>query len=461
MKSITSLLRGYVAIIFVSAFISCGSNDKGHDKTAVKKVKAASSSFTIGLKALGTPSIPLVQSGAWAIQGNKLLLIGGRLQGFHGITLNDTIFNQRYANRSIWVINLSDFSYSQLNLNIKNPRLLPLSASSMEFVQDNDSLYIVGGYGINSIGSFQSNYTFRTIYVISVSAMINAVETQGNPEQAIIAAGDSPVLQVTGGALFKTGSTFYLMFGQNYPKVYNPGTTGTYTNAIRVFSLNNNSEVTVTSTCTDTLLHRRDLNAVTFIQQSGNFFAGLGGVFTPKDDGYQQPVYYFPNGGNCKIIQDTLKQLTNQYTCAQVSIYDAANNTHTIALLGGIGKYMYNPLLRKWQNGDNGAKLPFVKSITQMICTNNVMQQKIQLPPSQPEMPYYIGANAIFIPDSSLLYQQGVIDYSKITADTTVIGLLYGGIQAQRPTSGPAYPTSVNKTIYQVLLYRDASSIGK
>ena len=49
-----------------------------------------------------------------------------------------------------------------------------------------------------------------------------------------------------------------------------------------------------------------------------------------------------------------------------------------------------------WENGDDGAKLPFVKSITQMEWKNGTLIQFNQEPPTTPELPKLIGANAIF-----------------------------------------------------------------
>jgi hypothetical protein len=138
-----------------------------------------------------------------------------------------------------------------------------------------------------------------------------------------------------------------------------------------------------------------------------------------------------------------------------ISIFDSPSNSNTTVLLGGIGKYQYHVSTGTWENGDKGAKLPFVKTITQMVYKNAVMKQLIQIPPNNPELPDLVGANAIFIPSSNLIYANKTIDYSKINADSTSIGIMYGGIVSQIPTSSELYPTSLSKKLYQVYLVKN------
>jgi hypothetical protein len=233
------------------------------------------------------------------------------------------------------------------------------------------------------------------------------------------------------------------------------GVNGNYTCAVRKFNFTGNDITDTVSYIDTTLLHRRDLPVAPVIQNQNGFYAAFGGVFSNNDDGFQNPVYLDLNGGKISVKKDTLIQLTNQYNCAMVSVFDAASNSNITALLGGIGKYQYHPETHSWEDGDGGAKLPFVKTITQMIYYNGVMHQQIQLPPESPELPDLAGANAIFIPDENYIYSDRTIDYSKITADTTRIGLMYGGIKATGPTSSPFYPTSVNNTVYEVYLYKN------
>jgi hypothetical protein len=408
--------------------------------------------FTVRLREIVTPrEIPLVQSCAWAVNGNKLLIVGGLTEGFHGLNQDQPTFGSKFVNSSLIVINLDTFEYRSLSIKDLGPQWQPLISSNMQFVQDGEVLYIAGGYGPKAPTDKQSNYTFPVMTALDLPTLINAVETGSDSGKGILASAESEIFRVAGGELFKSGEAFYLAFGQDFSKLYDPGTSGDYISDIRIFSFED-QKLKEIGICKDPNLHRRDLNAVAIMQNSGIIYAGLGGVFDPSDNGYMQPVLFDPTQPNCGIRLDPLRQVTNQYSCAHASIFDEGSNTCVTVLMGGIGQYQYHPETGEWENGDNGAKLPFVKSISQIYYTGGQMQQYIQLPPDQPEMPKLIGANAIFIPNNKLLNANGFIDYGKINLGESVIGLFYGGIESQLPTSSEIYPTSVNKILYEVII---------
>lgn len=445
----------WMAVIVLS---SCNNTDQ--QKQGTKALQSSPPSFTISLKPAQlktalSDSFPFLQSFAWARQGNKILLLGGRIQGFHGRT-GTNIFPEKKANGSVWVIDLSDFSYHGLALDKTYPQNLQFFSSNMEFFQDGDTLYMAGGYGPAAITSSQSNHTFDRMVALSVSKTIRMVESRRADEFATapLASVSSSFLKVAGGELVKNKGIFYLMFGQNFEGAYNAGKTGIYTNAIRQFRLNEGA-ITDTSSYIDSNLRRRDLPLATVIQPNGLFYAAFGGVFSKDGDGFANPVYINPDPFTVRV--DTVQQLTNNYDCAIVSIYDPSSTTNINILLGGIGKYQYDAAKQQWQHGDGFMLLPFVRSITQMQFQNGVMKQYIQLPPLQPEMPGFLGANAVFFPHADLMNSNGVIDYSKIVADTTSIGYMYGGIRSLRPTSTDAYPTSVNRIIYEVFLNKNST----
>lgn len=138
------------------------------------------------------PSIPGLQSAAWARSGNKVLLIGGRKTGFHGLSGLDTIFNSRLANKSIYVLDMSTWTSTELKLNPKDQSMLQFFSSNMEFFQDKDTLYIVGGYGTTKITGSRSDFTFDKMLAINVPLMISQVESQGDPQKAILYTIQSP-----------------------------------------------------------------------------------------------------------------------------------------------------------------------------------------------------------------------------------------------------------------------------
>lgn len=444
--------------LFSIVLYYAGNDTREGQTMPLRKSLAASPSFTIALKPVTLKkAIPFLQSCAWARAGDKVLLIGGRIEGFHGLSELDTIFNSRKANTSAWVLNLTDFSAHEMPLDQKDPFMLQFFSTSMEFFQDKDTLYLVGGFGLRKPGGIKSNHTFDRMVAIQVSKMIQAVETKGSIRKAILDVASSPFVQVTGGELKKTGNLFYLMFGQKYDTVYTEQTSGVYTSALKKFRFTKGT-ITDTSAYRNSILHRRDLTLASLSRKQGNLYLALGGVFTTAGDGYQNPIYLDLNEFSAKT--DTLKQITNQYDCAFATIYDQLSGTNAILLMGGIGMYQYDAKTKKWEHGDGGELLPFVKSITQIKYQNGKLSQHVQLPPLEAEMPGFIGANAIFFPFSKLLYSNGVIDYQKLKGDSVAIGYVYGGIKSSFPSSDFT-PTTINNTVYQVVLYKTAGSRKK
>jgi hypothetical protein len=447
-----------IAFAFACNNPSPNSGQKDSARTEIF-TSAMPPSFTIDVKARAGASLPSLQSFVWARQGNKILLLGGRTEGFHGRTLPDSSFKTSKANQSVFLIDLDVMQAWEMPLKMNDPEQRQFASTNMQFCQSGDRLYVVGGFGIKNQNDSRSNYTFDRLVAISINALIKQVQlgVKGSILKAIAGRATSPFLQVAGGEMIFLNNHFYLMFGQNYDALYDAGITGKYTSAIRQFSFTGNNIIDTLSYVDSSKLHRRDLPMASVIQKSKTFYAAYGGVFSANDDGYQNPVYLNVGGGKIVVFQDTLLQKTNQYDCAIVSIFDSIYNCNTSVLLGGIGKYQFHPETQKWEDGDGGAKLPFVKTITQMKFYNNTMHQDIQLPPQRPELPDFVGANAVFFPDTTYLYANHIqtIDYNKLTNDTTRIGIMYGGIKASAATSSEFYPTSLNKTIYDVYVYKN------
>ena len=454
MKNIT-VVHILLLTSMIISIMSCSNNNQNTSQNEITEENINIPSFTISVKPISTDNkFPLLQSFAWARYKNKLLLIGGRTEGFHGQSELDTVFSVHKANSSIWVIDLNTFSSSELPLDLNDPNWLQFTSSNMEFCQQGDNLFLVGGYGREKVTDYQSNYTFDQITRVNIPEMIAEVEkgSSGNPGIAVTGIANDPLLQVAGGELKIQNDIFYLMFGQNYKGAYEMGLTGDYTDEVRLFKFDGNS-ISDTHTFQDSILHRRDLNVETVQQSEGPFYVAYGGVFTADNNGFENPIRIYPNNGNPIInLDDSISQKTSQYNCAIASIYDPNSNSNIHVLFGGIGRYQYDETTGTWEDGDDGAKLPFVKTITQMIWNKGLLQQRIQLPPGEPALPALLGANAIFISNPEFEYADNVIDYSKITKKGQSIGILYGGIKSSRPTSSSIYPTSVNPEIYEVIV---------
>jgi hypothetical protein len=329
---------------------------------------------------------------------------------------------------------------------------MPFRCSNVQFCQDGDTLFMAGGFGPQQVTDKQSNYTAPYFMAISVSGMIAQVAAgaSGNAASAVLSYINNPYVQVTGGEMVRDNGRFYIMFGQNYAGAYQPGLTGTYTSAIRSFMFSAGA-ISDTFSVFDPLLRRRDITVARVNRQQGALYAGFGGVFDANDNGYLNPVLMELDGRNTRVWMDTVQQLSNNYDCAHLGVYDAASDAHSTLLLGGIGAWQYNTNSGKWVYGDNGAKLPFVRSITRMQFQQGQFTQFMQVPPDAPQMPALLGANAIFVAENDLLFDAHSLDYTKLKTGTR-LGWMFGGILSQKPTSSSIYPTSVNRNWYEVYI---------
>jgi hypothetical protein len=394
--------------------------------------------------------IPSVHSNVWARSENKIVFFGGRADGFHGLIEIDNPFRSKMANDIIYVLNLDDLTYSWVQLDPNSEYFLQMTASNCQFCQNDDSLYLTGGFGRKSMDSKSSNYTFNSMLIFNIPELIESVENKSQPYSSISNCIEDDYLQVTGGKMKYLNGYFYLMFGQNFHEKYDVGITGEYTEAIRKFKIDGNS-LTQKSSLQYKYLHRRDLNVERLYNT--NYMIAYGGVFTKNNNGYPNPVQILADSNefSCKQMEN-IEQVSNQYDCAVVSVYDPQRNSNSHVFLGGIGKNQFHESTQSWECGDLGALLPFVQTITKMTWVDGVLLQDIQLPPASPQLPALLGANAMFFPDSSVMLEDNVVDYSKISSGTSPIGIFYGGIVSQRPTSSAIYPSSLNTKVYDVML---------
>jgi len=425
-----------------------------------KEAPEVQSTFQVSLRKHERPipaGFPFLHSTVAAQQGTEMLFIGGRIAGFHGISQEQEPFKTTKANQSIWTVDFTDLSFSELPLGLIYPDLIQFKGSSFLSYQDQDTLFIAGGYGPTDANAEESNTTYDQIIAIQVSRMIEEVKkgSAGNPRNAILKQTNTPLVQVAGGEMIRDNGIFYVLFGQNYQGSYVLSLSGEYTNSVRQFRWDGMA-ITDTASVTAANLRRRDLNVLRVEQRAGPLFVGYAGVFNKDDSGYSHPIYVRPNvNGQLEARENhDISQKTNSYKAAVASIYDAVLDRNTHVIMGGIGQFQYHPQTGQWEEGDNGAPLPFVKSITQMIWQNGVLTQYIQLPPAAAELPELLGANALFIPFPALQYSPGVIDYNKLSAGESSIGWFYGGIKSQKPTSNMIYPTSINSTLYEVILQK-------
>jgi Secretion system C-terminal sorting domain len=391
-----------------------------------------------------------LQSFAFGQHDGKWLIVGGRLDGLHRrqpFAAFDVVGNN---NMLIVVdpIQQQKWSMSMSSLPVEISE--QLSSTNMEFHQEGDYLYLIGGYGFNE--STSSRMTFDKLTAIHVPLVIEAVMNQTSLDGLFRQITDSE-FAVTGGHLKKINTTFYLLAGNkfdgNYNPMGNPTYTQTYTNAIRKFNLTDDG-TTITiqhlpSLVDEEHLHRRDYNATSQILPNGDEGISIfSGVFQPSINlPYLNSVTV--DGAGYSVVPD-FEQYYNHYHCAVLPIYSETNNEMHSIFFGGIAQY-YDSLGILVQD-DN---VPFVKTIARVTryADNSMMEFKLPI-----EMPDYLGAGSEFIPLETISqFVNGVIKLDDFTSDTTHVGYIYGGINSTAPNiffTNTGSQSSASSTIFKV-----------
>lgn len=390
--------------------------------------------FSVYVEPMSIPGMVGVQSFCYGTNNGKWLIVGGRTDGLHksmGMGMMGPPFPASSNNNQVIVVDplagqMWTTSTSTLPVDLKEQ----LGSTNMEYFQDGNFLYVLGGYGYKS--SLSSHKTFDKITAIDVPGLIDAV-INGNTISSYFRQYTDSNFQVTGGQLEKINDTYYLVGGQNFDGTYNSmgmgSFTQTYSNQIRKFTLTDDGTTLVVnhlqSITDNTNLHRRDFNMLPQILPSGE--EGLtvfSGVFQTVAD-----LPYL----NCVIIDsinysanNSFAQYFNQYQCANISMHSDSMNEMYNLFFGGMSQYYENS--GQLIQDDN---VPFVKTIACVKRSPTGIMNEYKLPI---ELPSFLGAGSEFIPDNNLsFYRNGVLKYDSLPNDTILAGYIYGGITSPSP----------------------------
>ena len=230
--------------------------------------------YSIKLKPVTVPNLPGLHSFVVAQSGGKWLVIGGRKDGLHARQPFNA-FPAASNNTDIYVIDINSQQFWLASVNSLATGLKEqLQSTNMNFYQDGDSLYIIGGYGYSNTAL--DHVTFPNLTSISVNGLISAIINSTTITPYFKQITDQK-FAVNGGQLGKIGGSFFLVGGHRFDGRYNPmgnpTYTQTYVDGIKKFSLNNSGaqlSYSNYSLITDQVhLHRRDYNLVPQIFPNG------------------------------------------------------------------------------------------------------------------------------------------------------------------------------------------------
>lgn len=420
-------------------------------------VKSQTTPFNIYIEPMNISELGGLQSYAFGQHNGKWLIVGGRLDGLHR-RQPFAAFDVAGNNNQLIVIDpVSKQKWTAPITSLSVSLQEQLSSTNMEFYQEENYLYIIGGYGYNTATATRK--TFNNLTAIDVPSVINAVIT-GTSFSTYFRQISDPQFAVTGGHLKKINKTFYLIGGNkfdgNYNPMGNPTYTQVYTNAIRKFNLTDDG-ITVAIKHLPTIidatnLHRRDYNAVPQILPNGSEgVTAFSGVFQPTVD---LPFLNCVNiDSNSYTVNNSFQQYYNHYHCATLPLYSVSNNEMHNVFFGGIAQYFDSLGVLVQDNN-----VPFVKTIARVTRNAAGTMAEYKLPV---EMPSLLGAGAEFIPIMSVpQYNNEVFKLDNFTSDSTLVGFIYGGISSTAANiffTNTGTQSTASSQIFKVYVLKNAT----
>ena len=389
--------------------------------------------FNIELEAIPIDGLGGLQSYAFGQSAGKWLIVGGRLDGLHRRQPFASFDIAGHNDHLIVVDPILEQSWKVPVQSLPASMAEQLSSTNMQFYQEEDILYLVGGYGYSPTSG--DHITFDKLTAIDVPATIRAI-TEGKSIEDCCRQIANDQFAVTGGRLEKIYDTFYLVGGQKFTGRYNPmgpghgpGFVQEYTNQIRRFRIIDNGttiQFTQLPAWTDNdHLHRRDFNVVPqLFENEEEGLIAFSGVFQKEVDlPYLTAVHIDSSGYR---LANAFNQLYNHYHCANVSLYSRATGFQHTVFFGGMAQFFEaeGTLVED-------IHVPFVQTIAVVSRDKSGHMQEVKLPV---EMPGLQGAGAEFIPAPSIKrYPNNVLMLDSLPGNRILIGYIFGGIESTAP----------------------------
>ncbi len=410
--------------------------------------------YTVALEGIDVPGLPGLHSFAFAQHEGKWLIIGGRTDGLHARQPFNS-FPEKGNNTIIYVVDITKkITYSASIASLPDGLRDQLQSGNMNFYQDGNTLYLVGGYAYSPGEKKHITYPFLT--AVDVVSLTDAVQ-QGKPMNNCFSQIRDDLFAVAGGQLGKIGNVFYLVGGHRFDGRYNPmghpSYRQQYTHAVRRFSVQKTSKgisfTALESWQDEQHLRRRDFNLLPMIMpddQPGYLLSS--GVFQENQDlPFLYPVIITGKGYQPII---GFNQYLSNYHSAKISLYDKSTRQNHLLFFGGMSQHYL-------ENGERVRDdlVPFVSTISVLTYYPDGSLKEIALPVS---MPGFMGSSAEFILNRSVTHLSSeIIRLDALKGNRVLLGHIAGGIQSQTPNPFSRNQTNTTRavaTVYAVYLLR-------
>ena len=413
--------------------------------------------FSVDLTRVPT-SLPNLQSYAFGSYQGTYLFTDGRTNGLHSFT-DDGIANfpPKYQNPNIWAFDpVTNESWSRpiADAGLSESMNNALSATAVGFAQQDDTLYLNGGYlyaGSFPTGEFT---TWDTLTAIDLGEAISWVKNEsGAPDlSSHVRQTTNPAMQVTGGVLHFVDDKALLTFGNTFIGPYVPDLgVQTYTKTVRSFSIIDEGpggSLTIANLEESPQVEanrRRDLNVLPLIASdpSDPRLVALAGVFTEGDGVWTVPVEINADGSTTMAdptAPDTFRQGLNNYQSAAISLYSPSNAENSMVLAGGISPQYFDgsDMVYDENYGFNSQSSLVVRDETGSYVQYFLGDIFPNIFDTEGAGPMLFGTGAQFLlnPSIELIDGSDEIINQDILSDGDVLGWIFGGIAAEQPNFG-------------------------
>jgi len=412
-----------------------------------------------------------LQSFVLGTHAGKWLLLAGRINGLHGFNSGSGNFPPDTQNTTVFVVDptlqtVTSRSLTNAGSGLTTNQIDLLSVTGAQSFQSGKTLYMTGGYGIDSS---TSNFTTKaTLTAVDVPGLMHWVTNPSAHETAAqhIHQVSDPIFQITGGVMAE-GRHHHalLMFGQDFEGA-NIFVDGTYSMQVRRFRIKGSgkrlsfvAEAAEPAT-PDPNFRRANLNVIPTIENGRPAFVAFSGVFTPSGGIWTVPVEIDRDG--VATMSDptnasTFAQGMNNWSCPTLELYSRKGTNSYAVLMGGISYGFFSS-----GTFQTDSELPFINQVTTIKRDANGIYSQylmggeypvILSTGSNPGNQLLFGANATFIPVGRLpKYPNGVLKYDKLGTVPVVVGYIVGGIQSTVPNTSTESDSAASPYIFTVTL---------